>query len=101
MLYRLTGDLHPLHVDPEVARVNGFARPILHGLCTLGAVTLEVTRAFGRHPADLTGLLARFTAPVAPGDVIDVECWRDNGPIAFAATVEGIGKVLSGSVTLV
>jgi acyl dehydratase len=101
VLYRLTGDLHPLHVDPEVARANGFARPILHGLCTLGAVALEVTRAVGRHPVDLTGLSARFTAPVLPGDAMDVECWNGDGLIAFAATVEGTGKVLSGSVTYV
>jgi hypothetical protein len=100
VLYRLTGDLHPLHVDPEVAKANGFRRPILHGLCTLGAVSLEVTRSVGHHPADLSGLSARFTAPVVPGDLIDVGCWNGNELIDFAAMVEGTGRVLSGSVAL-
>ena len=35
MLYRLTGDKHPVHVDPSVAAAMGLDRPILHGLATM------------------------------------------------------------------
>jgi acyl dehydratase len=75
-LYRLTGDLHPLHIDPEVAAAAGFDRPILHGLCALGTCALSLSRALGEHPAELVALGARFAAPVSPGETLSVSGWR-------------------------
>lgn len=83
--YRLNGDDNPLHIDPEVAARAGFARPILHGLCTLGVVTHALLRELGQYRPDaLKQLSLRFSSPVYPGETIRTEIWK-NG--AFRARV--------------
>jgi acyl dehydratase len=71
-LYRLLGDRHDIHIDPEAAARIGQRRPILQGLCTLALVTLPLARSVGAHPADLKRLGGRFTGVVVPGDELAV-----------------------------
>lgn len=87
VLYRLTGDLHPVHVDPEVARGYGFDRPILHGLCTLGIALRMLGPALGRHPAELRAATARLSAPVLPGDLLTLRTAAGDGGAAFDVVV--------------
>ena len=88
LIYRLSGDPNPLHVDPEAARAAGFARPILHGLCTMGVVChAAVAALFGHDPAALTRMECRFTAPVIPGDSIRSEFWATPEGWSFRASV--------------
>jgi acyl dehydratase len=78
LLYRLNGDLNPLHADPEVAAAMGFAGPILHGLATYGLVALALTRELlDGDPTRLTGLEVRFAGVVLPGDTLRTSVWRD------------------------
>lgn len=78
LLYRLNGDMNPLHIDPAVAKRAGFPRPILHGLCTFGIVTHALLRALCDYDVlRLRAVAMRFTAPVFPGETIRTEIWRD------------------------
>ena len=98
--YRLTGDLHPIHIDVDVARANGFERPILHGLCTLGIAARELADAVDAHPTRLVELEARLAAPVMPGSTINIAAGKTaSGRLGFEASVNG-ASVLKGGRAL-
>ena len=84
LLYRLNGDLNPLHADPERASVAGFQRPILHGLCLQGIVCAAlVGRYSAGRPALLRALDLRFQAPVFPGETILIDVWVGANGLSF------------------
>ncbi len=89
LYYRLNADLNPLHVDPEVAGAAGYPQPILHGLCTYGVAAHAVLRSFCNYdPARLARFDARFSAPVFPGETLEVEMWEgEGGLVQFQARV--------------
>lgn len=85
LLYRLTGDLNPLHADPEFAGLAGFPRPILHGLATLGwSVRAVMDRFAGGDAALVRTAKGRMAAHVFPGDTLVTDMWevppRPDGP---------------------
>lgn len=96
LLYRLNGDMAPIHANPAAARRAGFERPILHGLCTYAVAAHAVIRAFRDYDSTaLRSLAARFSAPLFPGETIAFELWRDAHIISFRALVRARGaKVL-------
>ena len=93
-LYRLTGDRHPLHIDPEIASEAGFERPILHGLCLLGAASLALARGLGEEPTSISQLAARFAAPVYPGTEVALAVWRGPAGDASFSARAGEAEVL-------
>ena len=77
MLYRLSGDLNPLHISPEFAKKAGFDRPILHGLCTYGfAGRAVLAHACGGDLRRFKSFAARFSGVVFPGDTLTTEGWQ-------------------------
>jgi acyl dehydratase len=89
LLYALSGDRNPLHRDPQVAKMAGFPRPILHGLCTYGTACRSVLTAMCNYDAaSITGFDVRFSSPVFPGETIVTEMWRDGAVISFRAKVK-------------
>ena len=88
LFYRLCGDRNMLHADPEYARRGGFARPILHGLCTLGHACAAVVRTACRYDASrIREVAVRFTRPVFPGETIRTEVWTDGPVVSFRSRV--------------
>jgi acyl dehydratase len=78
-LYRLLGDLNPLHIDPKEAQRVGFDRPILHGLSTYGFATRAIVHALcdgdvGRFRA----FRARLSSVVFPGETVTTEGWKQS-----------------------
>jgi acyl dehydratase len=93
LLYRLSGDMNPLHADPAVAAKAGFPKPILHGLATYGNACRGILQTFCGHDATkLKSIRARLSSPVYPGETLLLECWRVGGEeIAFRASVKERG----------
>ncbi len=95
LLYRLSGDRNPLHADPKFAARGGFARPILHGLCTYGVTGRALLHTLcGSDPARFASMSGRFTRPVLPGDSLTISIW-----VADAATEHGDGPGRDRRVT--
>lgn len=83
MLYRLLGDLNPLHIDPEVAKGAGFERPILHGLSSFGVAGLAATIGLCAYDARRVRRLdTSFSNPVYPGETLEVSLWIEAPGIA-------------------
>ena len=104
LIYRLSGDRNPLHVDPAFAAMGGFDRPILHGLCSFGHVGRAVVEAFGGDdPARLGSLEVRFAKPVFPGETIATHLWDAGGGkvlLKAVAKERGVEVITNGLATL-
>jgi len=96
LLYRLSGDRNPLHVDPKFAARGGFSQPILHGLCTYGVTGRALLRVLcDGDPARFRSMSGRFTRPVLPGEPLTISIWRqEDGDTALFQTARTDGEVV-------
>jgi acyl dehydratase len=94
LIYRLSGDMNPLHSDPDLAKSVGFPKPILHGLCTYGFTGRALLSALCKNdPARFRSMEGRFSKPVFPGEAVTVKMWVD-GQSAVFQTVNPAGDVV-------
>src|SRR3546814_12134659 len=95
LIYRLSGDVNPLHADPAVARQAGFPGPLLHGRCTFGVAAWALLKSCcGYQPQRLRRMQARFSSPVFPGEVVRTDIWRDGPTVRVSATVQPRGATV-------
>jgi acyl dehydratase len=104
-----SGDLNPIHVDANVAKMAGLPGIIVHGLCTMAfAAKVMVDRLCDGDPVRLKRLAVRFSRPVFPGDTITTSIWSAgnwNGrhvynyetcnPDGLAVIREGLAEVVA------
>ena len=96
LLYRLSGDVFQLHVDPEFAQMAGFEKPIMHGLCTHGfACRALIAKLIPGEPERMHRLDCRFSKALYPGDPIKTRIWKlEPGKAAWEVVNEKTGDTV-------
>ncbi|MFI9173042.1 MaoC/PaaZ C-terminal domain-containing protein [Streptomyces lincolnensis] len=101
LLYRLSGDWNPLHADPEFAKLAGFERPILHGLCTYGSTLKTVVDTLlGGDVTRVRSYATRFAGVVYPGETLRIRMWHapEATRVAVSAVERDDAPVLADTV---
>ncbi len=96
LLYRLSGDIFPLHVDPDFAKTAGFEKPIMHGLCTHGFACRALMQSLTPGKPELVRRMAcRFSHALYPGDPIKTLIWKTGDGSAVWRTINArTGKIV-------
>jgi len=102
LIYRLSGDMNPLHADPDFAKMGGFDVPILHGLCSFGLAGRAVLSAFcNDDPARMKTFEVRFAGVVFPGETLTTDMWDvGGGTVVFTSRTER-GEALSSAAATI
>ena len=96
LIFRLSGDTFELHVDSEFAKIAGFERPIMHGLCTHGyACRALIETLVPGEPQKVRRLDCRFKRPLYPGLPIKTLIWKiDDGKAIWRVINAASGEVV-------
>jgi len=101
LIYRLSGDINPLHIDPNFAKLGGFPKPILHGLCSYGYVARAVLiKCCNDDPTKLKEYFARFRGVVYPGDKLVISIWNVEKGKVVIETKTGDGRVVIANASI-
>jgi acyl dehydratase len=78
LLFRLSAERNPLHVDLNLARQLGPPGPILHDLCLQGIACHAILKVICEYDHTLIRSLATsFAGPAYPGETLVAELWQD------------------------
>jgi len=103
LLYRLSGDKNPLHADPDFAKIGGFDRPIIHGLCSYGVVCKAIVdEVLGGDVTKVARYQARFAGVGFPGETYQISYWKEGDKILVQASSKERGApiITNAAITL-
>ncbi|MDA1095978.1 MAG: MaoC family dehydratase [Chloroflexi bacterium] len=88
-----SGDMNPLHIDPEFGAKTQFGSNIAHGMFLFGYLSELLTIAFGADWASSGRIKSRFRHPTRPGDHVTVTgevktVTQENGRMRVRCIVE-------------
>lgn len=98
----VSGDWSGHHFDVEAARLSGYDRVFLHGLCTMGlCVQGIVSLVAGGDPNRIRRVAVRFASPVFVGEVLVMRVFQVDGHMyGFEAESAGAAVVRNGLAEL-
>lgn len=101
-IYRLCEDPNPLHIDPTMASMGGFDKPIIHGLATYGTVARGLSQSLlGNDHTQIKSIESKFVGHVFPGETLKTSVWNDGDKRYFEVEViERSKKAVSGVLTV-
>lgn len=95
-IYRLSGDMNPMHIDPDFAVAAGFPGTFNHGLCTFGTVGHSVLGAWCGGDVDgFESIQGRFADQVWPSDTIITDIWDEGDHAIVQARTQRDNIVVS------
>ena len=72
-------------LDPEFAKIGGFDRPIIHGLCSYGVVCKAIVDAvLDGDVSKVARYQARFAGVGFPGETYQTSWWKEGDRILIA-----------------
>lgn len=81
LLYRLTSDTLPAHVDAEYAKTRGWKAPIMQGLCNQGyAARLCIRAVCPGEPERMKRIYVQFRAFCYVGAKLKFVAWKTENP---------------------
>lgn len=94
-LYRLSGDPNPIHIDPDFAKMSGFEKPFLHGLCSYGFGCRAIINTLcNNDPDKFKSMEVRFADQVYMGDKLITKIWETGDGEALMQTENQDGKII-------
>lgn len=100
-----SGDLNPIHMDPDYSRTGPFGRTIAHGLMTLAFVAQMLNEWTDGHFDESGEIDIAFVGPVYTGDeltitgVVETVDFSDDGAVARVKLIckAGDRSILAGA----